>query len=104
MYLSILMSSKGILLALSTVLVWAILNVVNRFCVLSYGTNVMVFTAFMIFSTGISLMLIRQPVTTGNWKSGVKYSWLYTIMQIILQFHHDLHFLIYHLNRNQPFV
>lgn len=80
------MSSKGILLALSTVLVWAILNVVNRFCVLSYGTNVMVFTAFMIFSTGISLMLIRQPVTTGNWKSGVKYSWLYTIMQIIRSF------------------
>lgn len=80
------MSSKGILLALSTVLVWAVLNVVNRFCVLSYGTNVMVFTAFMIFSTGISLMLIRQPVTTGNWKSGVKYSWLYTIMQIIRSF------------------
>ena len=46
----------------------------------------MVFTAFMIFSTGISLMLIRQRVTTGNWKSGVKYSWLYTIMQIIRSF------------------
>lgn len=80
------MNFKGVLLALSTVIVWAILNVVNRFCVLKYDTNIIVFTAFMIFSTGISLMLIRQQVTPENWKSGVKYSWLYTIMQIIRSF------------------
>ena len=80
------MNFKGVSLALSTVIVWAILNVVNRYCVLKYDTNIIVFTAFMIFSTGVSLMLIRQKVTTSNWKSGVKYSWLYTIMQIIRSF------------------
>lgn len=80
------MSIKGVLLALSTVMVWAILNVVNRFCVLKYENNVIVFTAFMIFATGVSLMLIREPVKAGSWKSGVKYSWLYTIMQIIRSF------------------
>lgn len=80
------MNFKGVSLALSTVIVWAILNVVNRYCVLKYDTNIVVFTAFMIFSTGVSLMLIRQKVTTSNWKSGVKYSWLYTIMQIIRSF------------------
>lgn len=77
---------KGVLLALSTVIVWAILNVVNRYCVLKYDTNVIVFTAYMIFATGISLMMIRKQVTTKAWKNGVKYSWLYTIMQIIRSF------------------
>lgn len=81
-----LMRRKGILLALSTVTVWAILNVINRFCVLKYENNILVFTVFMIFATGVSLMLIRQPVTTASWKSGVKYSWLYTVMQIVRSF------------------
>ena len=45
---------KGVLLALSTVIVWAILNVVNRFCVLQYDVNIMVFTSFMIFATGVT--------------------------------------------------
>ena len=77
---------KGIFLALSTVIVWSILNVVNRFCVVKYDINIIVFTSFMIFSTGVSLMLIRERVLPQNWKSGVKYSWLYTIMQIIRSF------------------
>ena len=77
---------KGVLLALSTVIVWAILNVVNRFCVLQYDVNIMVFTSFMIFATGVTLMIIRKQVIPQNWKSGVKYSWLYTIMQIIRSF------------------
>lgn len=80
------MNFKGVLLALSTVIIWAILNVVNRYCVLKYNSNIVVFTAFMIFSTGVSLMLIREQVTASNWKSGVKYSWLYTAMQIIRSF------------------
>lgn len=80
------MDIKGVLLALSTVIIWAILNVVNRFCVLKFDSNVIVFTAFMIFTTGVSLMLIREQVMPQNWKSGVKYSWLYTIMQIIRSF------------------
>lgn len=77
---------KGVLLALSTVIVWALLNVINRYCVLKYDTNVVVFTSYMIFATGVSLMLIRQQVMPENWKSGVKFSWLYTIMQIIRSF------------------
>ena len=80
------MDVKGVLLALSTVIVWAILNVVNRFCVLKYDVNVIVFTAFMIFATGVSLLIIREPVKPEDWKNGVKYSWLYTIMQIIRSF------------------
>ena len=64
---------KGVLLALSTVIVWAILNVVNRFCVLQYDVNIMVFTSFMIFATGVTLMIIRKQVMPQNWKSGVKY-------------------------------
>lgn len=77
---------KGVLLALSTVIVWAILNVVNRYCVLKYDINIIVFTSFMIFATGVSLMSIRQRVDAKGWKNGVKYSWLYTIMQIIRSF------------------
>lgn len=80
------MNVKGVLLALSTVIVWAILNVVNRFCVLKYDINIIVFTAFMIFATGVSLMIIRERVQPDSWKSGVRYSWLYTIMQIIRSF------------------
>lgn len=80
------MNAKGVLLALLTVIVWAILNVVNRFCVLKFDVNIIVFTAFMIFTTGVSLMLIREPVMPEGWKKGVKYSWLYTIMQIIRSF------------------
>lgn len=77
---------KGVFLAFSTVIIWAILNVVNRFCVIKYDINIIVFTSFMIFSTGVSLMLIREHVMPKEWKSGVKYSWLYTIMQIIRSF------------------
>ena len=40
----------------------------------------------MIFATGVTLMIIRKQVIPQNWKSGVKYSWLYTIMQIIRSF------------------
>lgn len=80
------MNIKGVLLALTTVIIWAILNVINRFCVLKFDANIMVFTAFMIFATGVSLMLIREQVIPENWKNGVKYSWLYTLMQIIRSF------------------
>lgn len=80
------MDVKGVLLALSTVIFWAILNVVNRFCVIKYDINILVFTAFMIFATGVSLMIIREQVMPKSWKSGVKYSWLYTLMQIIRSF------------------
>lgn len=77
---------KGVLFAISTVLVWAILNVVNRYCVVKYDVNIIMFTSYMIFATGVSLLLIRQQVTPQDWKSGVKYSWLYTFMQIIRSF------------------
>lgn len=77
---------KSVLFAISTVLVWAILNVVNRYCVVKYDVNIIVFTSYMIFATGVSLLLIRQEVTSRDWKSGVKYSWLYTIMQMIRSF------------------
>lgn len=80
------MNIKGVLLALTTVIIWAILNVANRFCVLKYEVNIIVFTSFMIFATGVSLMLIREPVKPENWKSGVKFSSLYTAMQIIRSF------------------
>ena len=52
---------KGVLLALSTVIVWAILNVVNRFCVLQYDVNIMVFTSFMIFATEVNAELRKDP-------------------------------------------
>ena len=77
---------KGVLFAISTVFVWAILNVVNRYYVVKYDVNIIVFTSYMIFATGVSLLLLRQQVTPQDWKSGVKYSWLYTIMQIIRSF------------------
>ncbi len=77
---------KGVLFAISTVLVWAILNVVNRYCVVKYDVNIIVFTSYMIFATGVSLLLIRKRVTPQDWKNGVKYSWLYTLMQIIRSF------------------
>lgn len=77
---------KGSLLALITVIVWAILNVINRYCVVKYDVNVVMFTTFMIFSGGVALLMIRQPVTREAWKKGVKYSWLYTVMQMIRSF------------------
>lgn len=77
---------KGVLLASMTVIIWATLNVVNRYCVLKYDTNIIVFTSFMILATGVSLILIRQQVTPVEWKNGIKYSWLYTTMQIIRSF------------------
>lgn len=77
---------KGVLLASMTVIIWATLNVVNRYCVLKYDTNIIVFTSFMILATGVSLILIRQRVTPVEWKNGIKYSWLYTTMQIIRSF------------------
>ena len=91
---------KGVLLALSTVIVWAILNVVNRFCVLQYDVNIMVFTSFMIFATGVTLMIIRKQVIPQNWK-------------ILLavhhyadhpQFHDDLYLPLYHFDRDQSSV
>lgn len=77
---------KGSLLALVTVIVWAILNVINRYCVVKYDINVIMFTVFMIFSGGAALLLIRRPVSKDEWKKGVNYSWLYTIMQVIRSF------------------
>lgn len=77
---------KGVLLAISTVIVWAILNVVNRYCVVKYDINVIMFTSYMIFASGVSLLVIGQQVSPENWKKGVKYSWLYTLMQIIRSF------------------
>jgi len=77
---------KGVLYAWLTVIVWAGLNIISRFCVLEYSVDIVVFTAFMIFATGVALMLIGSPVSPAEWKSGVKYSWLYTLMQMIRSF------------------
>jgi len=80
------MKNKGVLFASLTVVTLAVLNVIIRFCILEFNINVIVFTIFMICTSGISLMLIRKKTTPEKWKSGVRYSWLYTIMQIILSF------------------
>lgn len=77
---------KGVLFAVSTVIVWAVLNVVNRYCVLKYDVDIIMFTAFMIFATGVSLLIIREKVNPDGWKNGIKYSWLYTILQIMRSF------------------
>lgn len=77
---------KGSLFALGTVVTWALLGVVNRYCVLKFNMNVIVFTSFLIFSGGVALLIIRQTVPPGNWKSGVRYSWLYTTMQMTKSF------------------
>ena len=80
---------KGVLLALSTVIVWAILNGVNRFCVLQYDVNIMVFTSFMIFATGVTLMIILLAVHH------------YADHP---QFHDDLYLPLYHFDRDQSSV
>lgn len=77
---------KGALLALCTVITWAMVNVVNRYCVVKFDVNILLFTAFLIFSGGVGLLLIRKKVEPQDWKKGIKYSWLYTIMQIIKSF------------------
>ena len=77
---------KGALFALATVLTWALMGVVNRYCVSKYGINVLVFTSFLIFSGGVALLLIRERVNPENWMSGVHYSWLYTTMQMTKSF------------------
>lgn len=77
---------KGVLFAISTVIVWATLNVVNRYCILKYDVDTIMFTAFMIFATGVSLLIIREKVDPDEWKKGIKYSWLYTTLQIIRSF------------------
>ena len=76
---------KGVLLALSTVIVWAILNVVNRFCVLQYDVNIMVFTSFMIFATGVTLMIIRSftMISTFLYITSTETSLLFNIEIII---------------------
>ena len=48
--------------------------------------NILVFATLQIFSAGVALLLIRKPVTREGWRSGVKYSWLYTILQICRNF------------------
>ncbi len=80
------MKKEGVLFASLTVLILAVLNVIIRFCILEFNINVIVFTSFMICTSGISLMLIRKKTTPKKWKSGVRYSWLYTMMQVILSF------------------
>lgn len=77
---------KGSILALTTVITWAALNIINRYCVLKFDVNIIMFTVFLIFSGGLALLLIRQPVSRENWKNGVRYSWLYTMMQIVRSF------------------
>lgn len=77
---------KGSVYALGTVVIWSILGVVNRYCILKFDVNVIVFTSFLVFSAGVALLMIRQQVTPENWKSGVRYSWLYTMMQITKSF------------------
>lgn len=77
---------KGSLFALCTVVTWSVMGVVNRYCVLKFDTDILIFTSFLIFAGGVALMLIRKPVKPGNWKSGVRYSWLYTTMQMIKSF------------------
>lgn len=77
---------KGAIFALSTVITWAFLGVTNRYCVTKFDINVIVFTSYLIFAGGVALLMIRQQVKPGNWKSGVHYSWLYTTMQMIKSF------------------
>lgn len=77
---------RGALYALATVIVWSLLNVVNRFCILKFDASILVFTGYMIFASGISLMLIRRPMQPQLWKNSVRYSWLYTVMQILENF------------------
>lgn len=77
---------KGATLALGTVVTWALLAVLNRYCVLKFNMNVIVFTSFLIFSGGVALLLIRKTVAPEDWKKGVRYSWLYTSMQMIKSF------------------
>lgn len=81
-----MVTKKGVSLAITTVIVWAILNVISRYCVLKYDVNIIVFTCILIFAGGVALMLIRQTVSPQNWRNGVKYSWLYTSMQMIRSF------------------
>lgn len=81
-----MVTKKGVSLAITTVIVWAVLNVLSRYCVLKYDVNIIVFTYFLIFAGGVALMLIRQKVSPGNWHNGVKYSWMYTSMEIIRSF------------------
>lgn len=77
---------KGSILALCTVITWALMSVINRYCVLKFDINVLVFTSYLIFSGGVALLLIRQQIVPGNWRSGVEYSWLYTTMQMAKSF------------------
>ena len=77
---------KGSAYALGTVIIWSLLGVVNRYCILKFDVNIIVFTSFLVFSAGVALLLIRQQVAPESWKSGVRYSWLYTIMQITKSF------------------
>ncbi|MCR9012540.1 DMT family transporter [Gabonibacter chumensis] len=76
----------GALFALLSVITWSVNSVVTRYCLLNYDINILVFTSLQIFSGGVALLIIREPVTTQSWKSGVKYSWLYTWLQIFRNF------------------
>lgn len=77
---------KGPLFAFITIMTWAFLGVVNRYCVTQFHINIIVFTSFLIFSAGVALLIIRQQISPANWKSGVRYSWLYTTMQMVKSF------------------
>lgn len=77
---------KGPLFAFATVVTWAFLGIVNRYFVTKFGINIMIFTSYLIFAGGVALLCIRQQTEPKNWKSGVQYSWLYTIMQMIKSF------------------
>lgn len=76
----------GALYALLSIITWAIISVITRFCIIYLETNILVFATLQIFSAGVALLLIRKPVTRDGWRSGVKYSWLYTILQICRNF------------------
>ena len=76
----------GALYALLSIITWAIISVITRFCIVYLEANILVFATLQIFSAGVALLLIRKPVTREGWRSGVKYSWLYTILQICRNF------------------
>lgn len=76
----------GALYALLSIITWAIISVITRFCIVYLEANILVFATLQIFSAGVALLLIRKPVTRDGWRSGVKYSWLYTILQICRNF------------------
>lgn len=76
----------GAIYALLSVIIWAVISVITRFCLLNYDVNILVFSTLQIFAAGVALLIIREPVFQKGWKAGINYSWLYTLLQILRNF------------------